>query len=224
MSKIKPYFSLSAITGQLSKIWKAIVAGILLSLGGAGFTILVARLTGTPVWVLTRDADSAPWRPPFVGLLSNWDVVLWIAAATICLFSAEIMKQQKAPDVTHKFLVVSGIFTLVLGLDDLYMLHDRILPRVLHIPEIFFYILYFLALVAYLVYFTPQLFKYENLLFATAIFFFALSRVFLIEIPHISRLSTGDILKYFGIAFWLIFFYRTALHEISARLGNEKSL
>lgn len=223
MSKITAHFSLSAIIGQLSKIRKAIVAGILLSFGGAGFTILVARLTGAPVWILTGEASSGPWRQPFAGLLSNWSVVLWIATAAICLFSVAIMKQHNAPEVKRRFFLASGIFTLVLGLDDLYMLHERILPRGLHIPEIFFYMLYFLAFVTFLAYFASQLFKYEYLLFVAAIFFFALSRVFLIEIPYIGRLSAGDILKYFGIVFWLVFFYRTALHEVGGSLRSEKS-
>jgi ABC-type multidrug transport system fused ATPase/permease subunit len=219
MSKIKSRFF--NFINQLSKIWKAIAIGIFLSLAGAAFTVLVARWTNTPVWKLTKDAASVIWQPAYIGLLSDWDVVLWIATASICLFSAVILYQQKAPRATFGFFLTSGIFTLILGLDDLYMLHERVLPKVFHMPEIFFYLLYFLAIVAYLIYFKRRLAKYENLLFTTSIFLFIISRMFFIRLPFIDRHASGDVLKYFGIVFWMIFFYRTALHEVNAVLGSK---
>jgi hypothetical protein len=134
-----------------------------------------------------------------------------------------LLKQQKAPNVTVRFLMVSGIFSLWLGIDDLYMLHDRLFPKMFHVPEILFYLLYFFAFAAYLVYFTPQILKYDYLLFMAAFIFFVLSRQFFIKIPYLSQFNTtGDMLKYFGIVFWLAFFYRTALHEVTALLHSEK--
>ena len=91
-------------------------------------------------------------------------------------------------------------------------------------PEIFFYFLYFLAFVAYLAYFTPQILKYDYLLFMVAFLFFVFSRQFFIKIPYFSQFNTtGDMLKYFGIVFWLAFFYRVALHETYALFHSEKS-
>jgi hypothetical protein len=224
MSKITSRFSLSAIVSQLSKIWRTILIGILVSLGGAGFTVLVAKLTNNSIWDLVSDPASVVWHPPYIGMLSNWGVILWIVTATICLFSTVILKLQKTSDATFRFLLVSGLFSFFLGLDDLYMIHERVLPRMLHISEIFFYILYFLALVAYLAYFAPQILKYDYLLFIAALFFFVFSRQVLVIIPYFGErfLVVVDMLKYFGIVFWLAFFYRTALHEVIALLHNEK--
>jgi hypothetical protein len=156
-------------------------------------------------------------------MLSNWGVILWVVTATICLFSAALLKLQKATDGRFKFLLVSGLFSLLLGLDDLYLLHDRLLPRIFHMPEIFFYLLYFFAFVAYLVYFIPQILKYDYLLFLAAFLFFVISRQFFVRIPYLSEFNTtGDMLKYFGIVFWLAFFYRTALHEVNTLVYSEK--
>jgi len=223
MSQILSRFSLSAIKNQLSEIWKTIAVGILISLGGAGFTVLIAKLTGYPIWMLAKDPAETERFPPYIGMLSNWGVILWTATAVICLFSAVLLKQQKAPHATRRFLVASGIFSLLLGIDDLYMLHDRLLPRMFHVPELLFYLLYFLAFAAYLAYFIPQILKYDYLLFLAAFLFFVFSRQIFIRIPYFSQFNTtGDMLKYFGIVFWLTFFYRTALYEVNAFLRLEK--
>jgi hypothetical protein len=173
--------------------------------------------------MLARDPADTKRFAPYIGMLSNWGVILWTATAVICLFSAVLLKQQKAPDVTRRFLMASGIFSLGLGIDDLFMLHDRLFPRMFHAPEIVFYFLYFLVFAAYLVYFIHQILKYDYLLFMAAFIFFVFSRQFFIQIPYFSQFNTtGDMLKYFGIVFWLAFFYRTALHEVNAFLYREK--
>jgi hypothetical protein len=223
MSKITSHFSLSTIIGQLSKIWKTIVIGILVSLGSAAFTVMIAKLTGNSISSLAKDPAEIRHFPPYIGMLSNWGVILWVVTATICLFSAALLKLQKATDGRFKFLLVSGLFSLLLGLDDLYLLHDRLLPRIFHMPEIFFYLLYFFAFAAYLVYFIPQILKYDYLLFLAAFLFFVISRQFFVRIPYLSEFNTtGDMLKYFGIVFWLAFFYRTALHEVNTLVYSEK--
>ena len=88
MSKIISRFSPSAIIGQLSKIWKTIVFGIIISLGGAGFTVLVAKLTGNPMWTLARDPAEMEHYSPYIGMLSNWGVILWIVPRSFA-FSAQ---------------------------------------------------------------------------------------------------------------------------------------
>jgi hypothetical protein len=223
MSQILSRFSLSAIKNQILKIRKTITIGILVSLGGAGFTVLIAKLTGDPIWMLTRDPADTRRFPPYIGMLSNWGVMLWTATAVICLFSAVLLKQQKAPHATFKFFVASGIFSLWLGIDDLFMLHDRLFPRMFHVPEILFYLLYFFVFAAYLAFFTSQIVKYDYLLFVAAFLFFVTSRQFFFKIPFLGQFNTtGDMLKYFGIVFWLAFFYRAALFEVNAFLRLEK--
>jgi hypothetical protein len=146
MSKPISRFSFSAVISQLSNTWKTIVIGILISLGSAAFTVMIAKLTGNSISSLAKDPAEIRHFPPYIGMLSNWGVILWVVTATICLFSVVLLKLQKATDGRFKFLLVSGLFSLLLGLDDLYLLHDRLLPRIFHMPEIFFYLLYFFCL------------------------------------------------------------------------------
>jgi hypothetical protein len=225
MSQTSSRISLSTIKSQLSKIWITVGISVLISLGGAGFTMLVAILTNSPIRMLVKDPAELKNFPPYIGMLSNWSVILWTVAAAICLFSAVLLRQQKAPEATFKFIAVSGGFSLLLGIDDLYMLHDQLFLRMFHMPEIFFYILYFFAFAVYLAYFTPQILKYDYLLFMAALLFFVFSRQFFIRLPYFGQfISTGDMLKYFGIVFWLAFFYRTALYEVSMLINREKTL
>jgi len=217
MSKITTYLSPSAIIGQLSRIWKIVLVGIIVSLGGVGLTVLVAQITDTPMRALAKDPADVKNYSSYVGMLSNWGVILWIAAGVICLFGAMILRHRKALGPEFRFLVVSGSFSLLLGIDDLYMFHDRVFPRVFHLPEAFFYLLYLLAFLLYLGFFIPRILKYDYLLFAAAFIFFVVSRGFYRLIPFFGDFyTTGDILKYFGIVFWLAFFYRAALHEVDA--------
>ena len=221
MSQIFSRFSILNIKKQLLEIWPTTVIGILVSLCGAGFTVLIAELTDNPIWKLAKDPAEVMNFPPYIGMLSNWSVILWITTAVICLFGAVILKKQNAPKDTLRFIIGSGLLSLFLGIDDLYRLHDKIFPRMFHAPESFFYLLYFFTFLIYLIFFTTQILKYDYLLFGAAFFLLVISRRIAVIIPFFDQfMTTGDMLKYFGIVFWLAFFYRTVLHEINALINK----
>ena len=221
MSQIFSRFSILNIKKQLLEIWPTTVTGILVSLGGAGFTVLVAELTDNPIWKLAKDPAEVINFPPYIGMLSNWSVILWITTAVICLFGAVVLKKQNAPKDTLRFIIGSGLLSLILGIDDLYRLHDKIFPRMFHAPESFFYLLYFFTFLIYLMFFTTQILKYDYLLFGVAFFLLVISRRIAVIIPFFNQfMTTGDMLKYFGIVFWLAFFYRTVLHEINTLINK----
>ncbi len=204
------------------KIWPTVGVGIFFSLGGAGITVLVAELTDNPIWKLAKDPAEVVKFPPYIGLLSNWGVILWVMTAAICLFGAVILKKQNAPRDTLRFILLSGLLSLVLGIDDLFLFHDRLLPKMLHIPEAFFYLIYFFVFLVYLISFTSQIMKYDYLLFWVSFLLLVTSRRIGAIIPFLDKfMTTGDMLKYFGIVFWLAFFYRTVLHEVSARINPD---
>ena len=87
MSQIMSHFSFLDIRNQIAKIWITIGVSTLISLGAAGVTVLVATLTDNPIWKLAKDPSEVIGFPSYIGMLSNWGVVLWVAAAAICLFS-----------------------------------------------------------------------------------------------------------------------------------------
>jgi len=213
--------SFQAIKNQIKNIWVSILIGGFISFLGAGITIFIAIITRNPISRLTKDPADVMRFQPYIGLLSNIDVMLWIATATICLFSGIIMVQNHANKTTSRFILASGIFSLILGVDDLFLFHDRVLPRLLHIPEIAFYMLYLIIIILYFVSFLPQISRGEYLLLAIAFLFFGISRESLFPHSFVGG-SMGDIVKYFGITFWLTFFYRVSLQEIQ-KIINDKT-
>lgn len=119
--------------------------------GLVGLAWSIHRLTGTPLADLTRDPTSVVRAAPWVGLLSNVGVVLWTSAAAICFLGAVLLRDRGAPPRRVGLLWASGAFTTLLMLDDLFLLHEDILPGLTGLPEIVFvcaYPLLFLALLA----------------------------------------------------------------------------
>jgi hypothetical protein len=217
IGQVFSHFSYPAIKGQMLKIWPSIGLGVIISLAGAAITVLVAGLTHNPIWKLAKDPAEVMQYPAYIGMLSNWGVLLWISAAAICLFGAAVLKEHRAARATVMFIVFSGILSVILGVDDLFRLHDNLLPKLFHAKERIFYLLYLLVLLAYLIYFFPKIMEYDYLLLSAAFFLFAISRRAFVTIPYFDRfMTTGDMLKYFGIVFWLVFFCRTTRQEVSA--------
>lgn len=136
--------------------------------------------------------------------------MLWMATATICLFTVAITKGSSNRTI-RRFLLFSGLLSFILAVDDLYLLHDRILPKALHVPEFVFYLLYLFLMFGYLLIFIRQITQSDYILFWIAFFFLAFSRGFYKLIPFLGEFMTAnDMLKYFGIVFWLAYFVRTS--------------
>lgn len=209
---------------QMKNILPTLLVSSVISLGGAAVTVLVARLTGNPIWRLAKDPAQVVGYEPYIGMLTNWGVLLWFASAVLCLFTEILMRKNGATLKARLFLLASGIFSLVLALDDLFLLHDEILPKVFGIPEFFFYFVYLVTIILYIVIFLRDIHRKEYILFWIAFLFLLISRGVFFFLPFLREYKTsGDMLKYVGIVFWLAFFYRTALNEISTMIDNKNT-
>jgi hypothetical protein len=63
-------------------------------------------------------------RQFYLGLFSNLGVVLWTAAAAICLFAGSQLADEQNRE-GRRLLLYAGTLTLVVMLDDLFMLHEN---------------------------------------------------------------------------------------------------
>ena len=97
----------------------------------------------------------------YLGLFSNLGVVLWTAAAAVCLFAASELTDETNSEA-RQFLLYAGVFTLVLMLDDLFMLHENIADRMI-------YAVYALGFLYYVVRFFRLILRLDIVLFALAI-------------------------------------------------------
>ena len=200
---------------QLVAILPTLLLSGALALSAVLFTIWLANYTKNPVWKLTKDAADVIGHPAYFGLLSSWSSMLWMATAAICLFTAAVTWKDASDRPRLRFLFFSGLLSLMIAVDDMFLLHDRILSRGLGISEIVFYILYAFLMFGYLIVFFRQIARSDYILFWIAFFFLAFSRGFYKLLPFLREFNTtNDIFKYFGIVFWLAFFVRTAAKHL----------
>ena len=76
-------------------------------------------------------------------------VVLWMACSAICLFAAAVLARFRSLAPETIFLIVAGLFTGFLGADDLFLVHENVLPA-FGVPEPVTYGAYALIACGYL--------------------------------------------------------------------------
>lgn len=222
-AKKKNNQELPAFLKQIVELLPTLVLSGVLALAGSLFTIWLANYTDNPVWKLAKDAAQVIGYPAYFGMLSSWSSMLWMATAAICLFTVAVTWRYSSDRPMRRFLLFSGLLSLILAVDDLYLLHDSILPKALGAPEFVFYGFYFALMTGYLIIFIRQIARSDYILFWIAFFFLAFSRGFYNLIPFLREFNTtNDMFKYFGIVFWLAFFARTAAKHLRMETGADR--
>lgn len=180
--------------------------------------VVVALRIGyaVPMANLTRDPAQVLGVSPFAGAVSNIGILLWCASTAICLFAALLARRHGARR-TPIFLLAAGTMTLVLLLDDLFLLHDIVLPKGLGISEEAVYAGYAAMIGAFITLFHRDIRASDYPLLGLALAFFAASLGFdmlqqWVTPPGAFLLEDGS--KLMGIVSWAGYLIRTA----SARL------
>lgn len=149
--------------------------------------------------------------PTYAGLISGLGNVLWVTTAGICLFA--YWQARSAGEVLDgaRYLLAIGLLTAVLGLDDLYQLHERIAPRVLRIPEQVVLGSYGVALAGIFARFRRVLLSEADVLLAGALVGLGGSLVVDLLAPNRGwYYLVEDGLKFVGIFLWAAFHVRLA--------------
>lgn len=164
---------------------------------------------------LTRDAIQIVEAPIYYGLYSNIGILLWCAAAAICLLSAAILKRVDTQKRIASFLLCSGWITIFLLCDDLFLLHDAFFPDYLLIPDRMIYAAYGIAVLTFLAAFRSLIMETQFLLLAFALIFFAVSIIVDIpDIPFYGQLFIEDGCKLFGIVSWAAYFIHLSWQQL----------
>ena len=220
----KPRRIFSSFLEQIKNIFPTILISGAVSLAGAALTVLVAELTGNPIARLAKDPAQVVGYEPYIGMLSNLSVLLWFATAVVCFFTEIILRKSGAALRPRLFMLATGTLSLILALDDLFLFHDVILPNTLEIGESFFYLIYLISIILYVLVFLRDIHQKEYVLFWISFLLLFYSRGFQFLLPFLREYATpGDMLKFFGIVFWLAFFSRSALQEVLSVIRKEKS-
>lgn len=176
------------------------------------FVVFMAQRWHWPIGHFTRDLATTFHTHPFTGMVSNIGVLFWCSTAVICIFSSLLLSNKDKS--TAKFLLFSGLFTLVLLVDDLFMFHDYVLPVYLGFPEEVVYLGYFLTAVTYFLVFSKQILKTEYTILLMACCLLGMSIVcdILLEQDGWTFLAE-DGFKLFGIVTWFVYFSRVCFTQ-----------
>ena len=166
--------------------------------------------------LVVRDLMQTCKYPIGVGMLSNLGILLWAAAAAISFFAcfSGLVVQRG----WRQLLLVGGIFSTTLCLDDLFLLHDR------HVlgHEGSYYILYTVLAVTILLRFRQLVLQADGVAFLAAALLLGLSVLsdrFQESLPigyaTVQLFEEG--FKFVGIACWLAFWWQASLR--GAKLG-----
>lgn len=200
---------------QFRTSWTGIKLILAISAALIGMVLLLHHWKGIPIQFLTGDPLSISGDPVYTGFLSQIGVFLWAAAAGICLFSANVLPKGSDCSKIRRFLFVSGMLTLLLGLDDMFLLHEEVFPR-FGIPEKAVFSGYASLLIFYLIRGYKTLLKTEYVLLGMAFVCFGGSIVLdLWEPPGIDPFLFEDSVKLVGIVSWLVYFFKTAMTAVS---------
>jgi hypothetical protein len=215
------YLSLRTIVDANAGVWPwaALAAGLALGLNGAG--VFVAATTGTPMGLLLGDPNATAGQPSYYGGMEYAGIILMAATAGIALFSSAFSPRRAA-----RFLILGGLFTLWLVLDDAYMLHEQS-PRI-YLSERLVFGIYGVLLLAFVLTNLTYLLQTPFALLVTAGAFFALGIAFdsFVGLARLFPNGLENMLELVGICFWSAYFIkcsRNALRHRRARGITESA-
>jgi len=161
--------------------------------------------------LVVRDLAQTCGYPIGVGMISNIGILLWGAAASICLFTtfSEFINRESS-----KLLLLGGIFSGLLCIDDLFLLHDRYIG-----PD--FLNLTYLAISIFLLFRFKRILKkigFFNLIISIlflglSIFFDGVIQQVFNQSYEITQLIEEGF-KFLGIACWLNFWCKASSYAL----------
>ncbi len=161
----------------------------------------------------------------YFGAVSNLGVLIWSSATAVCLFAAAMIIGVTGFTRNAIFLLTAGLFTGFLALDDLFLIHENVLPA-LGVSQPATYAAYALVAFGYLAVSYRQILQHRYLLFFVAGGLLATSVMidWLIESEHVARILFEDGAKIAGISAWAVFHIEAAAQILKDQLTSPKAL
>ncbi len=185
------------------------------------FFAKLARHYDMSVAYFTRDPVITLYGHPFTGVISNIGILFWCCSLSVCLFCSWLVLKKGEKQVAI-FLFFSGLFTLFLMLDDLFMFHEFIFPYSFGIPQEAVIVGYLIIMSVYLLRFARLILTMEYTILLMACGWFALSLATdMWMVQSNTQFLVEDGAKLFGIVTWFIFFIRTCYAQTLALTGRE---
>ena len=164
--------------------------------------------------LVVRDLAQTCGYPIGVGMISNIGILLWASSGAITLF---VSISKLAEREIAKLLLMGGIFSTILCVDDFFLLHDR------YVGPDFLNITYLSMTILMLIKFWKVLLKIGllpiiiSLLFlSSSVFFDSILQQLLSENYGLIQLYE-EFFKFLGIACWLNFWCNASVYSINLK-------
>ncbi|WP_298894187.1 hypothetical protein [uncultured Psychroserpens sp.] len=198
---------MTILTNQLKSLLSSFISVFVFSLSVISIVLYVHYSKNIALETLTDDPAVIAQLPAYIGMLSQFGIFLWAATAAICVFCSQLVKNKRL----KAFVISSALISMLLGFDDVFMLHESVLPS-LGIPQKIVYLSYLVIISVYALTFFKVLLRTDYLLLLCAFFWFGASlfvdNFFYESSPYITKLLE-DGAKFIGIVSWLFYFART---------------
>jgi len=181
--------------------------------------LLFSRHRGMLFEYFVRDIFYVLKAPVYAGFFSNLGVFMFGSSAALCFATAHLLGRAGSRE-TGACLLHAGFLSLVLMLDDFFMLHEHVVPNVMHVSQ---YVLQAAEMLYTLFWFLRYrqtiAVTHDGVLFC-AFGLFAISfGVDALEMSVSFHHTLEDGSKFLGILTWLIYFTQFCLAELSSRLA-----
>jgi len=174
-------------------------------------TLYISNIYNIKLSLVVRDLAQTCGYPIGVGMISNIGILLWGAAASICLFTTF---SQEINSDSSKLLLLGGVFSGILCIDDFFLLHDR------YVGPDFLNLTYLSISIFLLVRFRKILKRIGLFNLVISILFLGLSILFDGVIQQIFNQSYDltqlieEGFKFLGIACWLNFWCKASSYAL----------
>ncbi len=182
-----------------------------------------------PKWMFLDTVTAAEYSDDcchvYYGFVSNLGIFLWVATASVCLFSATIILQWKNAKALFRFAVTAGVFSAWLAMDDAFLLHEIVFPKI-GVPQFLVLAVYVLLAVAYILASWRVIFSSEYWILMLGVGGVAISlgvdQLFHSLDPTIVIIE--DSAKFFGLFCWFAFHLVTLVVAFQNKAINQKHL
>jgi len=189
-----------------------------------GCVLLLNKWKGIPIGSMTRDITTTAGVEIYVGFFSQVGFFFWIAAATLCMFTSFINHKSRGNIIFTEFLFLFGLLTLLLCLDDMFLLHESVFPYIFGIPQKGVFMVYGILIFFILLRYYQIILKTNYIILAMSFIFFAISiSLDVIHPPNLNPYLMEDSVKMFGIVSWFFYFYSNATFVVSKLTTANKN-
>jgi hypothetical protein len=187
--------------------------------------VVTACVRGVTLGMFTRDPTTIMGASPLIGALSSIGVLAWCATATLCLFTWAVMRHRTGGRLGDTFLLTPGLLTTALTLDDLFEIHETLIPHYVGGPDDLLIVPYVLIAMGWVIAFHRRILETDYVLLLIAIFLLAVSVAVdaLTEGPYSTRYMFEDGFKFLGIVGWLGYLGRVCFRELTGAVSGARA-